>query len=1077
VLTIHRAESSTYLADALARILAVPLPDPFSAEVIAVPAKGIERWLTQRLSTVLGAEAMDGVAANIDFPSPTRLVDEAIAAASGIDADDDPWAAQRQLWTLLDVIDASLDEPWCAVLKAHLTGEHRITRRYATAAHLTDLWRMYGAERPQLFVDWAAGRDTDGAGGVLAPDLGWQAALWRRLRYQLATASPAERLDAACEHLRTQPALSGLPERFSLFGPTRLTVEQLSVLDALGAHRDVHLWLPHPSPAMWTALTGRVATVRRRDDESAVAVEHPLLASLARDTRELQQRLSPFASADVHHGAEPVATTLLQHLQADLRADRPPRHTAADDGTVQVHACHGPPRQVEVLREALLHLFQQDTTLEPRDVLVMCPDVEAYAPLVHAAFGQGGAGGHPGHRLRVRLADRSLRQTNPLLDTVAGLLDLADGRVTASQVLDLAAQAPVRRMFAFNDDDLEQLRTWVTTSGIRWGIRRRQREAFGLSDVPQNTWTTGLDRILLGVTADETELAWLGNALPLDDVDSGDIDLAGRLAELIDRLDAVLSRLRGPQPATSWTGTIGWALDLLTNVPESDAWQGAEARRELATATEHAGATELQLPDVRAMLAGRLAGRPTRANFRTGELTVATLVPMRSVPHRVVALLGLDDEVFPRGAAVDGDDVLARDPCLGERDRRSEDRQLLLDAVMSAGDRLLVLYTGADPVTGQTRPPAVPLGELLDVIAVTAGKDIVQRQPLQPFDPRNFDADQPFSHNRGSLAGARAGQRDRVPDPPFLQTPLPRVHTDVDLTELIAFVVHPTQAFLRQRLGVRISDGEDEILDALGAELDGLAKWDIGERMLAARLNGVPAADFRQAEWRRGTLPPLRQGRDLLSDLAQGVEALVAVTHPLRAGPPETVDVALDLGGGRRLTGTVTGIHGHELVSTSYSRLAPKHRLTAWVKLLAVAATHPGPWQAITTGRGSYSRPAWRSTLPAPAEAPTLLRALVELRDEGLTSPLPIVTGASAVYAERRHQGNSLEEASEGAGKAWDGRFGDWTDRHLAYVYGEEPALSQLLAWAGDGPEPTRFGGLARRLWEPLLRAEQLGPP
>ncbi len=158
MLTLHRAERSTELADALAQILAVPLADPFTPEVIAVPAKGIERWLTQRLSTVLGAEESDGVAANISFPSPTRLVDEAIGAASGVDADDDPWAGQRQVWALLDVIDANLDEPWCGVLKAHLTGEHRITRRYATASHLTDLWRMYAAQRPQMLVDWAAGR-------------------------------------------------------------------------------------------------------------------------------------------------------------------------------------------------------------------------------------------------------------------------------------------------------------------------------------------------------------------------------------------------------------------------------------------------------------------------------------------------------------------------------------------------------------------------------------------------------------------------------------------------------------------------------------------------------------------------------------------------------------------------------------------------------------------------------------------------------------------------------------------------------------------------------------------------------
>ncbi|MCY7363770.1 MAG: exodeoxyribonuclease V subunit gamma, partial [Frankiaceae bacterium] len=189
MLRLHRAERTDLLADALGGVLRAPLADPFATEVVAVPAKGVERWLTQRLSTVLGTapQAGDGVAAGIAFPSPTRLVDEAVAVASGTTADDDPWAPQRVLWTLLDVLDGCMGEPWCAVLTGHLgDGEegHRVGRRYATAEHLRDLFRSYAASRPAMLVDWAEGRDTDGTDG-LDPDLAWQAELWRRLRAAL----------------------------------------------------------------------------------------------------------------------------------------------------------------------------------------------------------------------------------------------------------------------------------------------------------------------------------------------------------------------------------------------------------------------------------------------------------------------------------------------------------------------------------------------------------------------------------------------------------------------------------------------------------------------------------------------------------------------------------------------------------------------------------------------------------------------------------------------------------------------------------------------------------------------------
>ena len=455
----------------------------------------------------------------------------------------------------------------------------------------------------------------------------------------------------------------------------------------------------------------------------------------------------------------------------------------------------------------------------------------------------------------------------------------------------------------------------------------------------------------------------LALALPLDDVDSNDIDLTGRLAEFVDRLDVSLRGLAGPQSVVAWSTALSRALDLLVDVSASNTWQIAQARRELGTAMENGGDCVLRLADVRSMLGDRLSGKPTRANFRTGELTVCTMVPMRSVPHRVVVLLGLDDDVFPRGLGIDGDNVLARNPLVGERDIRSEDRQLLLDAVISASEKLLLFYTGADPVSGNPRPPAVPLSELLDALAGTregrSQLDLVRRHPLQPFDSRNFQAHIPFSFDRAALAGARAAQNPASEKKSFLPGPLePKIREDVDLADLVAFLVHPTQAFLRQRLGLRVPDIDDDIADALDVATDPLTRWDIGQRMLHARLSGVTSADFRAAEWRRGTLPPYRLGETVLGSIEHAVEALVEASGPVHVGRAETIDVDVDLGSGRRLTGTVGGVHGKVLAHTTFSRLAAKQRLTAWAQLLAVAASgREGQWTAVTTGRGPYSRP------------------------------------------------------------------------------------------------------------------------
>ncbi|WP_306364852.1 exodeoxyribonuclease V subunit gamma [Nocardia sp. CC227C] len=1173
---IHRAERADTLVDVLAQLLARPLDDPFAAEVVAVPAKGIERWVIQRLATVLGgATHGDGIAANIEFPDPASLVGAVLAEATGLTPETDPWAPERLVWTLLPVLDTVLGEPWCGVLSRHLgrgdAAGHQVGRRYATAARIADLFDGYGTQRPGMITAWAAGADTDGTGRELPEDLRWQPRLWRALREAVGVPSPAERLAAACARLRAEPGAVSLPRRISLFGVTRLTTDQLEVLSALSAGREVHLWLVHPSPALWTELAsngvgaqadsadrsesdgadeaaGALRPVPDRADrpdglspsgemsDSLVRVRHPLLAALGRDVRELQQRLHAYDHTDTYHppvvlppgaparggaaaggaiaqaaadidldgaGAEASGRTLLSAVQAAIREDRWPvdvEPELAGDGSVGVHACHGPARQVEVLRDCLLHILAADHTLQPRDVVVMCPDVESYAPLVRAAFGQwsldAAEPGHPGHALRVRLADRAQRAVNPLLGVIGTLLELADGRVTVTEVLDLAAAEPVRLRCGFDDDDLERLREWAAETGARWGIGQRQRQAFGLGDFAQNTLNAAVDRILLGVAAGESGADWLDLALPLDDVDSGDIDLAGRFAEFVDRLAVCLRDLRGPtlaepagapRPAGEWAAVLGRALDLLTDVARGQAWTGVQARRELAAALEHAGDVPLRLPDIAALLATRLAGRASRANFRTGELTVCTMVPMRSVPHRVVVLLGLDDEVFPRAGGIDGDDVLARHRCPGDRDPRSEDRQLLLDAIMAAGERLVLLHTGSDPVTGAHRPPAIPLAEVLDTVRAHVGREamarIVRRHPLQPFDAANFRADDPFSFDPIALAGAVAARRPQRPRPVFLAAPLASASPgDVELTDLVAFAEHPVRAFLWQRLGIRVPEEEEEIDDRLPIVLDGLTKWSMGERMLAARLNGVEADMLRAAEWRRGTLPPARMGAAVLDEIEGTVDQLVRVARPLHEIPGRTVDVAVDLGDGRRLTGTVADVHDDALLRATYSRLAPKHRLAAWVRLLALAASgsHQS-WRALTLGRGQFRNPVWQSTLTAPdaATARAILRQLVHLRDAGLTEPLPIAPSASAVYADRRCKGASVDDATLSAEQDFDSAYGERTDRYLRQVWGPAlrfPDLTRPPAELG-GDEPTRFGELARMLWNPLLANENQGRP
>ncbi|MCW2999864.1 MAG: recC [Solirubrobacterales bacterium] len=1164
MLHVHRADRADALVAALGDLLATPPADPFAGEVVGVPTRGMERWLTQSLSLRLGASAggrRDGIVANVAFPSPRDITEQAIAAAWGIDPATDAWSRQRVLWPLLEVVDANLDQAWLGILAEHLRdsassqdADGPRPQRLVAVRHLAHLFDRYATHRAAMLARWAAGEDVDGSGRPLPRHTAWQAELWRRLRERIPGPDPAERLDGASTRIAQDPTLMNLPDRLALFGLTRLPAAHLQLLRSIAATRDVHLFLLHPSPQLWSriaATTPPDSSVRRAEDPTATTARNRLLGSWGRDARELQLVLGPVTADADHPHATPDAcappTTLLQRLQADVREDRhapgPPLPgavdarpaLAADDRSVEVHSCHGRARQVEVLRDAILHVLRERPDLQPRDVIVMCPDIETFAPLIHATFGVGDvtAAGDEDDLgpadddtpdvpvppdLRVRLADRALRQTNPVLGTIGRLLELADQRLTASQVLDLADREPVRRRLQLDDDDLARLEDWIAATGIRWGLDAGHRAPFKLARIDANTWRAGLDRVLLGVTMTEDDQRLVGGVLPFDDVESGAIDLAGRFAEFIDRLQATVDHFATPHTVADWAAELAAAADLLTATSPRDAWQRAALDRLLADLVGEArGSTSpIALPELRDLLAERLAGRPTRTNFRTGHLTFCTLAPMRSVPHPVVCLLGLDDTAFPRKAPHDGDDLIVHDPHVGDHDGRTEDRQMLLDALLAAQDKLIVTYTGNDERTNAARPPAVPVGELLDVVdrtvrtTVVDGDDrrardaITVRHPLQPFDPRNFTpgtltAGAPFSFDHITLQGARALTGPRAPRPPFLDSPLPALSDPViELDQLVRFVQHPARAFLRRRLGVSLGDFSDELDDALPIDLEPLEQWAIGDRMLAARLGGQTLKATVAAEHARGALPPARLADTALRTLTDNVEAVTAAAMDLLDQTAElaSLDARVLLPDGRRLSGTVAGLDGDCLQLVTYSRLGPKHRLAAWVRLLALTAAYPQrPFQAITVGRPRSGAPRRHSAAiarigplgedPETRQTTALahLSTLIDLVDGGLRERPPLACATSAAYAEAVAAGKHPITA---AGKCWASTWNsprEDQDAEHVQLLGDVVPLQALLADPprsdehGDGwddDQPSRFGRWSVRLWAGLLNAEEV---
>jgi exodeoxyribonuclease V gamma subunit len=1122
------------LVDQLATALASPLADPFATEVVVVPGDGLRRWLTARLTARLGTgggPSPDGVVANVDFLFPATLVRRALGESSGLGA----WSVGPLTWA---VHDALLADP------EHFGQSPDAVRSRAIA----DLFDRYALHRPSMVRRWSRGDDVDGVGAVLADHHRWQPRLWRQVREELGGTSDVERLDDLVAELRDTGTVAGvavgevLPPRVFLFGLASLPTPQLDVLAALSSHVDVRVLAPTVSPARWRrmrqelgAVDGVPRPLPRAEDDFAARGDHPLVDSWGRPSREAHLLLLEAASAvgaslEVPDLPAPEAEpTLLQQLHHDLATDTcppgPPVDRADDrrlvvaghDRSVQLHRCYGTGRQVEILRDALLHVLEDETlAVEPRDIVVLCTDIERFAPLVEATFA-----GDPDHGLPaipVRVADRTLRQDTPLLDAVGGLLELLDGRFRASEVLGFLARPPVRAAFALDAADLDRIATWVEQTNIRWGLGPDDHEAFGVPpDLRVHTWRAGLDQLLLGAAmADEGTRLGPDDVVPFPDVEGHDVEVAGRLADVVHRLGVAVESLRRPAPVHEWTARLATAVGQLCRLPDDDAWQWGQLERLLvefaaeATRDGHPRPTEVDPHDLAALVQTRLGGGGARARFGTGAVTVSALTAQRGVPHRVVCLLGLDAD-SGAGALSAAEDLAADPPCVGDRDPRSETRAQLLDAVLAAGDRLVIVSDGHDVRSNAPIPPAVPVAELLDVIDATARPDgtdepmralLVVDHPRQSWSERNFvagelDGSGPWGFDTVALDAARARREsaDNPPataPPPYLPEPLAPVDDDgvVTVAELLAVCRNPAQVFLKDRLGVSLPEAAEARDDLIPFTLDPLQTWKVSDDLLDHRRElGAGWDDTLLARWslaqrRRGAVPPLAFGDDTLAAARDRVDDLLFAATTLMGEAlldprAEAVDLTVPLPGGDtvRILGQIDDLVGDRASTMTPSRLKDRDLLTAWVKAAVLGLHDPTrPWEVVTIGRARRGDgvAVERVSLRDPGYARLVLEVVVDLHRRALCDAVPAMASTTRAFRASGVAGARVAYAATNHGG------GDADDRWVAELFGHDPdhllALTRRPDESGDGwgTGGGRVAAWAERLWGTFERTAVL---
>jgi exodeoxyribonuclease V gamma subunit len=665
MLYLHRNNRMEFLLEELGDVLSSKRPHVFRPEVIVVQSLGMERWLSMGLSRRFG------VWANAQHPFPRAFIEQVLEAVVGPVAPERRWSRESMTYHLADVLGDLPEEPALLRLRAYLHERSDIESRVELAAEIADAFDQAQIYRPEWLLSWSSQSTTP-----VEDD--FRPTLFRLLEQRLGAHHFPVRVASLVEKI---PSLdierTLLPTRVALFAVAAMPPSFLQIFDALSTKMSVHWFLLTASREYLGEEIARRELARLPSKGQGLEFERvrmqPLLGNYGRMMRDLGQLLErDCVYDDVSRKAFDVPDDgrVLSTLQADLcrlgrrsiDGDLPRLPLDPQDDSVQIHVCHGPRRELEVLKEVLLDAFEKDPRLKPEDIIVLLQDVEVYAPLVDAVFST--ERGLPGY-VPYTLADRAIGAGNAVADALKRFLDCIQARITIADLEDLLEYGALLKRFAIEPTEVPKIRSWLTVLGARWGADEAERGQAGLPEQPEHTLRFALSRLVLGAAMDSANELPFRGMLPYD-VEGDDAVLVGRFVTCVETLLEFRVRLTVPRSFAEWQVALLGVIDALFEVSPELSWQVTDVRGAVEALCADAAVAGFDAPVPVRMVATRLAAhfentRSARA-FLSGGVTFCAMLPMRGIPAKIVAMLGLEDGSFPRTARSSSFDEIAREP-------------------------------------------------------------------------------------------------------------------------------------------------------------------------------------------------------------------------------------------------------------------------------------------------------------------------------------------------------------------------------------------------------------------------------
>ncbi len=1090
-LNIFTSNRLEILAERLSQMLKNPVLSALAAEVIVVQSKGMERWLSLQIARY------NGICANVRFPFPNSFLQEIARQVLPAFTEPSPYDPEILMFKIMKILPDCVHLAGFEQLKGYLADDASHLKRLQLSNKLADIFDQYQVFRPEMIFRWEQGAKEDHY-----PEQ-WQAQIWRRLTKDQPNLHRARLQRELIKKIKTEPhQFALLPERIFIFGISYLPLFHLEAFVAFSQLSEINLFILNPCREYWGDIVSEKQMQQikkkypRRSDMTAalhLAEGNRLLASMGAHGKNFFTLINSFNFQTHEIYDDPNCSNLLSCIQSDIlnlrqrsaattdaknqKADlaeplkSPPIRIDDSDMSIQVHSCHSPMREIEVLQDNLLAMFDQDPQLQPNDIIVMTPDIEVYAPYIQAVFD---AQTDERQRIPFRIADQSVRGQSRLIEGFLSLLDLKDSRLSAAQVMRLLESPGVKEKFGLDSADIETVERWIRDTRIRWGIDNQSRLQLGLPATSENTWKAGIDRLLLGYAMPGNNQRMFSGILPYDNIEGGETHSFGKFLHFVDKVFRCAEVLERPKQLKHWSAELKRLLDdffLADEETEREMQMLRSIFEDLGNRQTEAEFDEaLEFEPVRFYLLERLAKLRGGSDFLTGGVTFCAMLPMRSIPFKIICLVGMNSDKFPRDDQFLAFDLIANHPRSGDRSRRNDDKYLFLESILSARKKLYISYIGQSITDNSRIPPSVLVSELLDTIELgfyLPGKNILEHvvsiHRLQAFSPQYFKKDANlFSYSRENRDAAASSNKRREPAS-LVTRAMPLTSQEKEqlyqpqIETLCRFFACPARFLLQQRLGIYFEETLVLTDKCEDFELTPLDKYLVGQNMVQSKLAGEALEDYRAVQMAMGQLPHGAVGAFHYNELSIDAERFVHQIKPfLNEKIADPLEARININE-FCLQVRFPEIYRQGLIQIRYANQRAQDLIKSWIYHLTLCAVAPDGWPL--TSILVFKNAIWQFN-PV-AENLKYLAGLLNIFKQGLEIPLHFFPDTALEYVRQKQiKGKSKSAALASARRKW---------ANSEFARGESDNPYYDLCFKMSEPLDESFEEVSQAVFEPLL--------